>query len=185
MKKVAILLLVLSFLMIVKISTAQTREQTTIQTTTFDVPNVKDAAAFSYLDFPWGEVTFGYIEKGTKGNYYGERTWPFAQLNTKTALTLEGAKIAPGQYALVITPGGEDKPMSLSVISFVGPTFLKPGNIFSPAPKGTSVYTKDVSFQTVDTSFDHMKIETVGTATGFDLVVIYGNRRLVKSFATK
>ncbi len=182
MKKILLLLIVVSLLMLIRIGTAQTREQTTIQTTAVDVGTVKDAVNIAYLNFPWGQVTFSYIEHGTKDTYYGERSWPFAQLDTKIPLTLEGTKIAPGQYALVIGPGGDAKPMTLSLIQFDGPTFLKAGNVFSPAPKGTTIYSKDITFQTVDASFDHMKIDAAPTAQGFDLVVNYGNRRLVKSF---
>jgi hypothetical protein len=167
------------------LSTAQTREQTTIQTTTFDTPAQKGAVSFSYLNFPWGEVTFSYIELGKKDNYYGERTWPFAQLDNKVALTLDGTKIAPGQYALIVSPPSDGKPMSLSVVPFEGQTFVKAGNVFSATPKGTAIYTKDVAFATVDSMADHLKIDVVPSAGGFDLVVNYGNRRLTKSFSTK
>ncbi|HEX9136181.1 MAG TPA: hypothetical protein VF905_04445 [Nitrospirota bacterium] len=183
MKRLAVLLFLLAFL--VKMGPAQTREQTTLQTANLDVATIKDAVAVSYLNFPWGEVTFSYIEHGTKGTYYGERTWPFAQLDTKIPLTLEGAKINPGQFALVIIPGEDVKPMTLSVVQFDGPTFIKPGNVFAPAPKGNVIYKKDVSFSTVDALFDHMKIDLASTGQGFDLIVNYGNRRLTKSFITK
>jgi hypothetical protein len=183
MKRFAALLFLLAFL--VSTGSAQTREQTTLQTANLDLATIKDAVAVSYLNFPWGEVTFSYIEHGTKGTYYGERTWPFAQLDTKIPLTLEGTKMNPGQFALVIVPGEDVKPMTLSVVQFDGPTFIKPGNVFSPAPKGNVVYKKDVSFSTVDTLSDHMKIDLASTGQGFDLIVNYGNRRLTKSFITK
>lgn len=187
MKRVITLIFILALVLaiLVKTGSAQTREQTTIQTTTFDVATLRDAVTISYLNLPWGEATFGYIEHGTKGSYYGERTWPFAQLETKVALTLDGTRINPGQYALVITPGADVKPMSLSIVPFEGPTFLKPGNIFSPTPKGMALYNRDISFQTFDGLADHMKIDAVATPTGFDLVVNYGNRKLAKSFTTK
>lgn len=164
---------------------AQTREQTTIQTTHVDLGKVKDAVTFSYLNLPWGEKSFSYIEHGTKDSYYGERTWPFAQMDTKVPLSIEGTKLEPGQYALIITPGAENKSMTLSVVKFEGATFLKPGNIFAPTPKGTSLYTKDVGFPMVDDLVDHMKIDVPVTKKGFDMVVNYGNRKLVKSFQGK
>ncbi|MDD5544536.1 MAG: hypothetical protein PHX83_15325 [Acidobacteriia bacterium] len=184
MKKIVVLMLIVALFLLVKFTAAQTREQTTIQTATFAKGPLADAVTVSYLNFPWGEVTFSTIEKGTKGSYYGERTWPFAQMDNKVPLTFEGTKLIPGQYALVITPGGENKPMSLSVVPFEGPTFLKAGNIFSTAPKGEAVYTKDISFDTVDALADHMKIDLAPTASGFDLVLNYGNRKLTKSFET-
>lgn len=184
MKKIVVLMLIIGLFLLVRFSAAQTREQTTIQTATFAKGPLADAVTVSYLNFPWGEVTFNTIEKGVKGSYYGERTWPFAQMNSKIPLTFEGTKLIPGQYALIITPGSEDKPMSLSVVPFEGPTFLKAGNIFSPTPKGEAVYTKDVSFDTVEALADHMKIDLAPTASGFDLVVNYGNRKLTKSFAS-
>jgi hypothetical protein len=184
MKKLIILVLIVGLFLLVRLTSAQTREQTTIQTATFAKGSLTDAVSVSYLNFPWGEVTFNYIEKGTKGSYYGERTWPFAQLDSKIPLTFEGTRLNAGQYALVITPGDESKSMSLSIIPFEGSTFLKAGNIFSPAPKATAVYTKDVAFETVGEVADHMKIELAPNAQGFDMVVNYGNRKLTKSFAT-
>jgi hypothetical protein len=183
MKRYAVLMFLLACL--VQAGFAQTREQTTVQTANLDLATIKDAVSVSYLNFPWGEVTFSYIEHGTKGSYYGERTWPFAELDTKVPLTLEGTKMNPGQFALVIIPGEDVKPMTLSVVQFDGPTFVKPGNVFSPAPKGNVVYKKDVSFSTVDALSEHMKIELASTGQGFDLIVNYGNRRLSKSFITK
>jgi hypothetical protein len=183
MKRFAALFFLLAIL--AKVGPAQTREQTTVQTASLDLASTKEAVAVTYLNFPWGEVTFSYIEHGTKGTYYGERTWPFAQLDTKTPLTLEGSKLSPGQYALIIVPGEDAKPMTLSVVQFDGPPFVKPGNVFSPAPKGNVVYKKDVTFSTVDALFDHMKIDLASTGQGFDLNVNYGNRRLTKSFIAK
>lgn len=164
---------------------AQTREQTTIQTTAIDLGSVKGAVAFSYLNLPWGEKTFSYIEHGVKDSYYGERTWPFAQMDTKVSLTVDGTKLAPGQYALVITPGSDAKSMTFSVVRFEGPTFLKPGNVFSPTPKGASLVSKDAEFATVEALTDHMNIETQKTKDGFTMIVNYGNRKFTKAFSGK
>jgi hypothetical protein len=183
MKRLAMSFFLLAILAMV--SSAQTREQTTLQNASLDLASIKEAVTVTYLNFPWGEVTFSYIEHGTKGTYYGERTWPFAQLDTKIPLTLEGSKLTPGQYALIIVPGEEAKPMTLSVVQFEGATFVKPGNVFSPAPHGNAVYKKDVTFSTVDALLDHMKIDLLSTGQGFDLMVNYGNRRLTKSFVAK
>jgi len=184
MKKLIILMLIVGLFLLVRLTAAQTRAQTTIHTATFAKGPLTDAVIVSYLNFPWGETSFNYIEKGTKGSYYGERTWPFAQLDSKIPLTFEGTRLNAGQYALVINPGDETKSMSMSIIPFEGATFLKAGNIFSPTPKATAVYTKDVAFETVGEVVDHMKIAVAPNDQGFDLVVNYGNRKLTKSFTT-
>ncbi len=181
-RKTFIVAFILALWALVQTTSAQTREETTIQNATADLGKVKGAINVQYLNFPWGEVTFSYIEHGTKGSYYGERNWPFAQLDTKVPLNLDGTKINPGQYALVISPGSEAKPMSLSLVQFEGETFLKAGNVFSPVPKGDTIYSKDITFETVDTTADHMKIDVNPTTQGVDLIVDYGNRRLEKSF---
>src|SRR5689334_426853 len=72
----------------------QSREQTTIHTTSLDVKDKKAAITVKYLDLPWGEKTFTYIEKG-EDNYYGTRSWPFARLITTVPVKLEDHDLVP------------------------------------------------------------------------------------------
>src|ERR671933_3033152 len=59
------------------------RKLTTIQTSAVDAGKTKNAVEVRYLNLPWGEATFGYIETGEdprNRGYYAGRTWPIAHL---------------------------------------------------------------------------------------------------------
>src|ERR1041385_4097146 len=90
------------------------RKLTTVQTSTLDVGGVKNAVQVRYLNLPWGERTFGYMEVGGD-DYYSNRTWPIAQLTLAKSATLEGKELKAGDYIFVISPKSWSGPMSLSV----------------------------------------------------------------------
>src|SRR4051794_21202338 len=93
-------------------SLAQTREQTTIQTVNAVAKGKPDAVSIKYLNLPWGEKTFQYIEKG-EDNYYGTRSWPFARLIIAVPIKYEAQELSPGSYALVLNPARKDQRTSL------------------------------------------------------------------------
>src|SRR4051795_12483732 len=69
------------------------RKATTIQTSAVDVGGTKSAVEVRYLNLPWGEKTFSYMEQG--GNeYYSNRAWPVAHLKLARPATWKGTKLA-------------------------------------------------------------------------------------------
>jgi hypothetical protein len=127
------------------------RKLTTVQTASADYGKTKSAVEVRYLNLPWGEATFGYIETGVdprnKG-YYSSRAWPIAHLRLNVPATYDGKKLAPGDYAFVITPRNPktNTDMTLALESFTpteaGGTFLKAGDVFVETPKGAQVITQ-------------------------------------------
>lgn len=166
------------------------RKLTTIQTAAVDVGSTKNAVEVRYLNLPWGEATFGYIETGVdprNNGYYSGRTWPIAHLTLAAPATFEGTKLAPGDYAIVIAPANpkENKPMTLSLASFkpadAGGTFLKAGDVFVETPKdATVVVTKPIKFANGATPIDHLVIETARSGKNVVLKFHYGPRTLAE-----
>ena len=157
----------------------QSREQTTIHTTSLDVKDKKAAITVKYLDLPWGEKTFTYIEKG-EDNYYGTRSWPFARLITTVPVKLEDHDLVPGNYALVINPAKKGQTMAFTVAQISGDgEFLQPGNVFVEVPAGKTIFSVPATFETGDKVLaDHMQIVLGQADNGITLTVLYGNRRL-------
>src|SRR5919197_990136 len=131
------------------------RKLTTIQTSAVGSGKTKGAVEVRYLNLPWGEATFGYIETGNdprNRGYYAGRTWPIAHLKLAAPAKYEGKKLAPGDYAIIITPANpkENRGMMLSLASFTpgeGGTFLKAGDVFVDTPKDANViFSKPVKF---------------------------------------
>lgn len=169
------------------------RKQTTVQTSAVDSGKTKNAVEVRYLNLPWGEKTFGYIETGNdprNQGYYAGRDWPIAHLTLAAPATFAGKKLAPGDYALIITPAKpkENKGMMLSVASFTpadaGGTFLKAGDVFVETPKGANVIaSKPIKFTKGAPSIDHLMIETAKTGRNVWLKFHYGDRMLTEKLA--
>jgi hypothetical protein len=175
-----ITIIAIFFAIVVSVCLAtQSREQTTIQTASLDVKDKKSAITVKYLDLPWGEKSFSYIEKGEE-NYYGTRSWPFARMITTVPVKLEDHDLAPGNYALVINPAKKGQPMALTVSQITGDgEFLQPGNVFVEVPTGKTIFSAPVTFETGDKILaDHMKIVLGQADNGITLTVLYGNRKL-------
>jgi len=177
MKKDPLFIAILLTLFLSTTALAQTREQTTVQTASVKLGKVEGAVTVKYLNYPWGEVTFGYLEKGGN-NYYSTRTWSVAHLITKVKTSIQGVELPAGDYALVVHPGGPDKKMTLSVIQVAG-EFLKDGKWSEKAPEGKVMGKWDIEFEKMDDLADHMKIALEPQGKSVKLIIYYGNRKLV------
>lgn len=135
-----------------------------------------------YLTIPWGPNTFAAMES-PGDSFYNRRDWPFARLELKGAVTLEGSSIPAGNYALVFHPNTpKDEGMSLELRRIRIPEFLEPGNAFTPTPDGESIWRGPIRFDTARGTSPHLKIELAPRKDGVSLIVNYGNRQLVKDF---
>jgi hypothetical protein len=162
------------------------RKLTTIQTASADYGKTKDAVQVRYLNLPWGEATFGYIETGidtrNKG-YYAGRPWPIAHLRLNVPAMWDGKKLAPGDYAFVITPrdAKTNTDMTLALESFKpeteGGTFLKAGNVFVETPKDAVVVSqKTVKFDKGGSVAPQLEVWVGGKGKDVNIKLHYGDR---------
>jgi hypothetical protein len=120
------------------------------------------------------------MERG-EDSYYNRRSWPFARMETHAALTLDGTRVAPGNYALVFHPNGADKKgMSLELRKIDVPEFLQPGNAMTPTPAGETVYRAPVAFTTESETVPTLALSLAESKGAVGLEVRYGNRKLTK-----
>ncbi len=158
------------------------RKLTTIQVKSLSYNGKQNAITVKYLNLPWGETTFGYIENG--GNrYYSSRTWPVAHVILSTSAKYEGKALKPGDYILVITPKNGDQQMTLSISSFNagGGTFLTPGNVFTETPKdAVEIAKKPITFIKGAPFNEEMSVELKESGQNVDIKISYGDRLLVE-----
>lgn len=142
-----------------------------------------DSFTVHYLSIPWGPNTFAAME--TPGDsFYNLRDWPFARLELKGPVTLEGSSIPAGNYALVFhpnTPKNEGMSLELRRLKAAA-EFLEPGNAFTPVPDGESIWRGPVRFDTARGTSPHLTIKLAPRKEGVSLIVNYGDRQLVKDF---
>lgn len=164
---------------------ADPRKRTTVQTLTVNVGTKKNAVELLYLNSPWGQTTFGYLEEGGS-DYYSNRTWPFAHLKIHTKASYEGKSIEPGDYILYITPKNEsNKQMSISLASFKleanKKTFLVNGDVFTETPENIDVLTtKPVTFAKGAELINSLKIELTASGSDVNINMHYGDRTLTE-----
>ena len=166
------------------------RKLTTIQTTSADVGATKKAVEVRYLNLPWGKATFGYIETGIdprNGNYYAKRTWPVAHLRLTAPAKYQGKMLAPGDYAMIITPKNPETKagMKLAFAAFkpaeANGTFLVPGNVFVEAPRDAIVVAeKEVAFAEGAPLVDELHIWTGAEGKTVSIKINYGDRTLTE-----
>jgi len=135
-----------------------------------------------FLNAPWGPQTFAMMERGGD-SFYNKRTWPFARLETRQALTLEGKPIPAGNYALVFHPNPpSNEGMGLEVKKIEVPEFLQDGNVMVRTPDGVTIYKEPIRFDTATSTAPALTIELAPEKEGFTLRVQYGDRLLIKQF---
>jgi hypothetical protein len=171
------------------------RKLTSIQTAAANVGNKGHAVEVRYLNLPFGEATFGYVETGQDPNnrgYYSARTWPIAHLRLAVAATHEGKTLAPGDYVIYITPRDPAKnaDMKLSVASFkpasAGATFLKPGDVFVETPKDARVVSEHaVRFDRGASKVDELQVWVGKQGKDIEIKFHYGDRTLVEKLKLK
>jgi hypothetical protein len=156
---------------------AEKKPAITIQSATADRVTVH------YLKIPWGPNTFAAMQKGGD-SFYARRTWPFARLELRAPVTLEGKTIPAGNYALVLHPNTpDDRGMSLEVLRLKLPEFLEEGNVMTPTPSGESLWKGPVRFDLAAGTTPHLTINLALGKGGVSLIVQYGDYQLVKDLA--
>jgi hypothetical protein len=114
-------------------------------------------------------------------SFYNKRTWPFARMESKVPVTLEGTKIPAGNYALVFHPNGPDNQgMGLEVRKIEVPEFLQAGNAMTPTPQGETIHRAPVRFDTTTSTTPALKIDLAPQKGALSLRVQYGDRVLTR-----
>jgi len=164
------------------------RKQTTIQTVTLDVGKAKQAVTVKYLNLPWGEKTFSFLEEGGNG-FYSTRDWPFAHMKLAGKAKWMTHNLEAGDYVWVVTPKSADAPMNLSLWKFTPGetgTFLVAGDVFTARPAdAVMVASKPVTFERDKPLVDHLEISATAAGKKASLVVNYGTRSLKEEIALR
>jgi hypothetical protein len=137
-----------------------------------------------FLNIPWGPQTFAAMER-PGDSFYNKRSWPFARMESKVAVTLDGKKIPPGNYALVFHPNGpSNEGMGLEVRRIEVAEFLQAGNAMTRTPEGETIYRAPVRFDTTTSTAPALKIDLSPQKGALGLRVQYGDRVLTRDLQT-
>jgi len=136
-----------------------------------------------FVDYHWQPAIFEAMERGTRNVPEATRNWVVVRvILDDRPLTLEGVKVAVGNYALALWPNLDGKGMAVELRQ-VDMRELYPNlNAMAPAPKGETVYKGPAKFESASTPaprFDVTLTEGQGTVV---LTIRYGDRLLPLTF---
>lgn len=164
------------------------RKLTTIQTVSLDAGKAKAAVTVKFLNAPWGEKTFSYLEDGGS-EYYSTRDWPFAHMKLAAKASWMGKNLEPGDYVWVITPKSATMAMSLSVWKFTpgeSGTFLVAGDVFTERPSdAVMIASKPAVFERDKPLVDHLDITASTSGKKASIVVHYGTRSMTEELSLR
>jgi hypothetical protein len=142
----------------------------------------------TYRRLPWNPTMFGIAERGhaaaprvvdgetmPSGPYRADVS--AAQMDTEVPVTLDGVRLDPGSYVLVVQPSREGRKMGLQWRRVAPGTRLRPGQ-FTQIPAGDVVLERPASWDPAPEPTPVLKASLLPVAGGLRLVLDYGDRRL-------
>jgi len=132
-----------------------------------------------FVDYHWQPAIFGAMEKGTGDVPEAKRNWVVARVVLDDRpLTLEGARLAVGNYALALWPNLDGKGMAIEMRRVDMRDVFPDLNAMAPAPRGETIYKGPAKFETVSPLASRLDV-SVGEAGGRVVLALrYGDRRL-------
>lgn len=129
-----------------------------------------------FVSYPWRPDVFQAFEQGSAS----ARSWAFARLVVSSPFGLDGARLYPGQYAMVLNPKTGALPMTLELRRVGGAEFLVDPPAMAAPPAGETVYKRPAEFASTADLAPVLDLTIASFGEGSLLTVRYGNRKLVK-----
>ena len=136
-----------------------------------------------FVDYHWQPALFEALEKGSDIPE-AKRNWVVVRvILDDRPLTLEGTRVAVGNYALALWPNLDGKGMAVEMRRVDMREVYPDVNAIGPAPKGETIYKGPAKFVA-----GNPLVERFNVAMGSEdpakvtLTVSYGDRRLVLTF---
>jgi hypothetical protein len=136
-----------------------------------------------FVDYHWQPAIFEAMEKGTGAIPEATRNWVVVRVILDSRpLTLDGARLPVGNYALALWPNLDGKGMAVEMRRVDMREVYPNVNAIAPAPRGETIYKGPARFETVSPSAPRLDVAlTEGTGTVV-LTLRYGDRRLSLTF---
>jgi hypothetical protein len=132
-----------------------------------------------FVDYHWHPALFEAMASG-KGNIpEAKRNWVVVRvILDQRPLTLEGKRLAVGNYALALWPNLDGKGMQYEMRRVDMRDVFPDLNAMAPAPKGETIYKGPATFETESPVADRLSATIAEAEGGILLTLRYGDRRL-------
>jgi len=135
-----------------------------------------------FVDYHWQPALFEALASGADVPE-AKRNWVIARIVLDNRpLTLEGKRVAVGNYALALWPNLDGKGMEVELRQVDMREVYPNINAIGPAPKGETIYRGPARFETVSPLAERMDVAMAEAPDGVVLALRYGDRRLALKF---
>jgi len=137
-----------------------------------------------FVDYHWQQALFEAMEKGSSNIPEAKRNWVVARVVLDDRpLTLEGTRLAVGNYALALWPNLDGKGMAIEMRRVDMRELYPDVNAIAPAPKGETIYKGPAKFEAGQPLASRFDIAVASDDPAkVTLTILYGDRRLVLTF---
>lgn len=143
------------------------------------VPGVE----FRFVDYHWQPALFEAMASGKGDIPEAKRNWVLARVVLDARpLTLEGTRLAVGNYALALWPNLDGKGLQIEMRRVDMRDVFPDVNAIAPAPRGETIHKGPARFETVSPLAERLDVQ-LGEAEGVVVLALrYGDRRLALKF---
>ena len=132
-----------------------------------------------FVDYHWHPALFEAMASGKGDLPEAKRNWVVVRMILdQRPLTLEGKRLAVGNYALALWPNLDGQGMQVEVRRVDMRDVFPNLNAMAPAPKGETIYKGVAKFETESPAADRLNATIAEAEGGIALTFRYGDRRL-------
>jgi hypothetical protein len=140
-----------------------------------NVPGVE----IRFVDYHWQPAIFEAMASGKGDVPEARRNWVVVRMILDARpLTLEGTRLAVGNYALALWPNLDGKGMQVEMRRVDMRDVFPDVNAMAPAPRGETIYKGPARFETVSPLAERLDIQVAEADGVVVLALRYGDRRL-------
>jgi len=140
-----------------------------------DVPGVE----IRFVDYHWQPAIFEAMASGKGDVPEARRNWVVVRMILDARpLTLEGTRLAVGNYALALWPNLDGKGMQVEMRRVDMRDVFPDVNAMAPAPRGETIYKGPARFETVSPLAERLDVQVAEADGVVVLALRYGDRRL-------
>ena len=136
-----------------------------------------------FVDYHWQPVIFEAMASGKGDIPEARRNWVYARviLNDRP-LTLEGKRLAVGNYGLALWPNLDGKGMQVEARRVDMRDVFPNLNAMAPVPRGETIYRGPAPFETQSPLQERLSVTLTESEGKVVVTLLYGDRRLPLTF---
>jgi hypothetical protein len=132
-----------------------------------------------FVDYHWQPAIFEAMASGKSDIPEAKRNWVVARvILDDRPLTLEGKRLAVGNYAVALWPNLDGKGMQVEVRRVDMRDVFPNLNAMAPAPRGETYYKGPAAFEPLSPLAERLDVKIAEADGAITLTLRYGDRRL-------